>query len=111
MNTKPEARESQSSTNGTVSVHIERLVLEGFDLPRAQLQRFRSTLIRELERRLTRGDFNPEQSLALARSHAPIVKLSAAGLDGAAAGNVANAVVSGLSAASSGGLHFPNSKK
>jgi hypothetical protein len=108
VKTKSKSLNAQPSGNGAVSVHIERLVLEGFNLPRAQLQHFRSVLIRELERRFASGEFSPAQSIALARSPAPSVKLSAAGLDTVAAVNVATAVISSLSKAGGASLPFSN---
>ena len=56
---------------GAVELHIERLVLEGFGAPGAQVQRFAAEFTRELERRLAHARFASGSSGAPARRGTP----------------------------------------
>ena len=91
---------------GAVELHIERLVLEGFGAPGAQVQRFAAEFTRELERRLAHARFASGSSGAPARRGTPQVALPNADLNGAAARSMAAAVVSALPVAIHGESPF-----
>jgi len=91
-----------------VQLHIERLVLTGFNAPPAQLRRFSAALTQQLERHLADARFGSVSSVSLARSDTPMVQLPVQAPDARAARSVAAAVISSLSGATGRKVDFSN---
>lgn len=93
---------------GTIHVHIERVVFDGFNAPRVELERVATEFARELEQRLASAEFAPQQSLALGRTVTSPIRLSGDNSRALAPQRLAAAVASHLSAVSGGETSFPD---
>jgi hypothetical protein len=106
-NVHREGRNRQSRT-GVIRVHIERVVFDGFNMPRAELERVASEFAHQLEQQFAGVEFSRLQSIALPLAICPPVTVPGDGSRLIAARRMAATVASRLSAVAGGRSPFPS---